>query len=98
MASMLNALTVNARTSEEIRPMKSPSIPKPTCPMADTRLKIAKRPDAKVAEAPTELALACSGMKAGGIRSRKVAMLKPRKRTNLGSRKKSPLDTCDPDE
>jgi len=38
MASMLNALTVNERTSDEIGPMKSPRIPKPTRPKADARL------------------------------------------------------------
>ena len=82
MASMLNALTVNARTSEEIRPMKSPSVPKPTRPTADTRLKIAKRPDARVAKAPTELA--CSGMTKGGIRSGKVARLKLKEENKFG--------------
>jgi hypothetical protein len=56
IASMLSAFTVNARTSEEIGPMRSPNIPKPTRPTAEARLKVAKRPEARAAEAPTELA------------------------------------------
>jgi hypothetical protein len=38
MASMLNALIINERKSEEIGPMKSLMNPKPTRPMADERL------------------------------------------------------------
>jgi hypothetical protein len=36
--------------------MRSPNIPKPTRPTAEARLKVAKRPEARAAEAPTELA------------------------------------------
>ena len=56
IVSMLSALTVSARTSAVIGPMVSANSPKPTRPIAEERLKVAKSHEASEADAPTELA------------------------------------------